>query len=117
VRRAGESTCKRQPGNGFVGDARLRQQPAEAFNTQAQRVALERREVTTKEAGLGAQWHREALFVFVSVWDRVVSHAHPCEALSGLQQFNIEIALRLATAFPISRMIELSAVRSQRLPG
>jgi hypothetical protein len=30
---------------------------------------------------------------------RVVSHAHPCEALSGLQQFNVEIASRLAMAF------------------
>ena len=58
-----------------------------------------------KEAGLGARWHREALFVFASVWDRVVSHAHPCEALSGLQQFNVEILSRLATAFPISRTI------------
>jgi len=35
--------------------------------------------------------------VFASAWDRVVSHAHPCEGLSGLQQFNVEIPSRVAT--------------------
>jgi hypothetical protein len=43
--------------------------------------------------GLGAQWHREALFVFAFEPGRMVSRAHPCEALSGLQQFNVEILL------------------------
>jgi hypothetical protein len=28
-----------------------------------------------KKMGLGARWHREALFVFASARDRVVSHA------------------------------------------
>jgi hypothetical protein len=67
--------------------------------------------------GLGAVRHREALLVFAFGLGRVVSHVHPREGLSGLQQINVEIASRLATAFPISRMIELSAVRSQGLPG
>src|ERR1041385_5286753 len=47
--------------------------------------------------GLGAVRHREALLVF-GLADRVVSHAHPCEGLSGLQQFNVEILLRPAKA-------------------
>jgi len=67
--------------------------------------------------GLGAVRHREALFGLRLGVGRVVSRAHPCEALSGLQQFNVETTSRLATAFAISRMIELSAVRSRRLPG
>jgi len=37
--------------------------------------------------------------------------------LSGLQQFNVEIASRLATAFGISRYVELSAAQGEKLPG
>ena len=42
-----------------------------------------------------------------------VSYVRPCEALSGLQQFNVEIASRLDSAFSISRTVELSAAEAK----
>jgi hypothetical protein len=48
--------------------------------------------------GLGAVRHREALFGLRLGAGRVVSRAHPCEGLSGLQQFKVETLSRLAMA-------------------
>jgi hypothetical protein len=45
--------------------------------------------------------------VFASARDRVVSHAHPCEALSGLQQFNIETFSRLAAALAVPKQCRI----------
>jgi hypothetical protein len=38
-------------------------------------------------------------FRFASAWNMRFQHAHPCEALSGLQQFNVETLLTPGQAF------------------